>query len=193
MIKEIKEAFPNAVPSDDGEEIKYYEGVLDFPLNHERKLFTYISYLKEICGDKKFFIKISDEEEHKTLQQLKLIHGLFRLLDMSNCMPERIDNEDKVKEYFKIKMGMIDKYGYVSDENRLIFVRDKAEVPQNKLAIPFTTSLSKVSKKALKELIDYTLNFCDKQNQYGNLGSQTKKYLEIREQLDQNSIERLRG
>lgn len=186
-LKKVIEAFPEAEPK-----FNYAKGILDYPLKHESQLQEYISYLKEIFGDKKFYVKISDEEEMKTLQQIKLIHSLFRLLDMANCMNERLDDEEKIKEYFKIKCGLISKYGYFDENNRLNYTKELDIAKKHKNWYPITKSLSNVSKKALKELIDYVLNYCDKQNQYGNLGNQEKKYIEIREQLENNSIERFR-
>lgn len=141
-------------------------------------------YLLNLDMEKKYLITVKDEEEAKTLQQLRLIHGLFRLLHLSNCMPERIDCEEKVKEYFKIKTGMIKDYGYFDKNNRLNYTKESDTAKEHDNWYPRTQTLAKSSKKSLKELIEYTLDFADKQNMHGNLGSQEKKYIEIRNELD---------
>lgn len=142
-------------------------------------------YLFGLDIKKKYYVRVSEEEEYKTLQQIRLIHSLFRLLHLSSCMDDRLDDEDKIKDYFKQKLGLVKTWGYVNDENRLKLVKERREVPENALAIPYKLkSFSNISKKALKEVIEYVLNYCDKHNMVGNLNSQEKKYIEIRNELD---------
>ena len=159
----------------------YDKGHLSTVANHIGKIGEYLFTLP---ADNRVLITVKNEEEAKTLQQLRLIHSVFMLLHLSNCMPERIDCPEKVKEYFKIKCGMIKDYGYFDKNNRLNYTKEIDTAREHDNWYPRTITLAKATKKALKELIEYTMNFADKQNMHGNLGSQEKKYILIREELD---------
>jgi hypothetical protein len=166
MIKEIFKHFPDSKPAHD-----YEKGLYEYPAVHQKYIHGYLEILKEISGEQKLFIKVTDAEAHKTYLQNKALHGIMQELFISGMHSSPAESFADFKEWVKAEViCLFEVYKFWHPKQKEFIKRNRVK------------SVANYSKKEMETAIKLLLAYVD------NCGCFTKNMDKIRNKMEENSI-----